>query len=46
MEGLAAPCFGRMIAPGVHSLAARCMILKYVHPAGASFFETLNISVT
>ena len=33
-------------APGVHVLATGCMILRYVHPVGAPFFETLDIAIT
>ena len=30
-------------APGVHVLAARCMISKAVHPADAPFFQIFSI---
>ena len=32
--------------PGVHILAAGCMILECVHPAGAPFFQTFNMRIT
>ena len=32
-------------APGMDILAAGCTILKCVHPVGASFIQTLNISL-